>query len=52
MIGIVKVRTSETFILDIGGPLDATLGALDFDGVTKRNKPNILVGGVVYCRVS
>ena len=28
VVGTVKVRTSETFILDIGAPLDATLGAL------------------------
>ena len=46
------MRTAETFILDIGAPLDATLGALEFDGVTKRNKPNIQVGAVVYCRIS
>ena len=52
MIGVVKVKTSESFILDIGSPLDAMLGGLEFDGVTKKNKPNIPVGGVVYCRVS
>ena len=44
MIGVVKVKTSESFILDIGSPLDAMLGGLEFDGVTKKNKPNIPVG--------
>lgn len=28
VIGIVKVRTAETFIVDIGAPMDGILGGL------------------------
>jgi exosome complex component RRP40 len=31
--------------------MDSTLGGLEFDGVTKKNKPNLKVGAVVFCRV-
>lgn len=31
--------------------MDATLGGLEFDGATKRNKPNLKVGSVVFCRL-
>lgn len=51
VVGVVKVRTAETFILDIAAPLDAILGGLEFDGVTKRNKPNLKIGTTVFCRV-
>lgn len=37
--------------MDVGAPLTVTLGGLDFDGVTKRNKPNLQIGSVVYCRI-
>lgn len=51
VIGVIKVKTSETFIVDIGAPMDAVLGGLEFDGVTKRNKPNLKIGTLVFCRV-
>ena len=51
VIGIVKVRAAEHFIVDIKAPLDGILGALEFDGATKRNKPNLQVGATVFCRV-
>lgn len=38
-------------MVDIGAPMDATLGGLEFDGATKRNKPNLKVGSVVFCRL-
>ena len=52
VIGVVKVRASEHFVVDIGAPLDAILGALEFDGATKRNKPNLQIGATVFCRVA
>lgn len=52
MIGIIRVRTSESYIVDINGTQDCVLGGLEFDGATKRNRPNLAVGGVVYCRVT
>lgn len=33
--------------VDIGSAHPATLDALAFEGATKRNKPNLKVGGVV-----
>lgn len=51
VIGTIKTKTSESYILDIGAPLDITLGGLEFDNATKRNKPNLKQGSVVFCRV-
>ncbi len=51
VIGIIKHKNSEYYTLDINAPLDATLDSLEFDGATKRNKPNIGIGGLVYCRL-
>jgi exosome complex component RRP40 len=51
-IGIIKNRIGETFIVDINAPHDGSLGALEFDGATKRNKPNLNPGDIVYTRVS
>lgn len=38
--------------MDIGGAHQASLDALAFEGATKRNKPNLKVGSLVYARVS
>lgn len=38
--------------MDINAPLDGVLGSLEFDGATKRNKPNLNPGDLVYTRVS
>ena len=52
MIGIITKRTSFYYEVDINGPCDANLGTLDFEGATKRNKPDLNVGDIVFCRVS
>ena len=51
VIGVIRIKTAQTFIVDIGAPIDGNLGALEFDGVTKRNKPNLKIGAIVFCRV-
>lgn len=38
--------------MDINGPSHALLGTLEFEGATKRNKPDLNVGDIVFCRVS
>ncbi len=38
--------------MDIGGPHSASLGVLAFESATKRNRPQVSVGDVVYARVS
>ena len=39
VIGCVTSRTSEFFVLNIGGPSEAVLGVLEFEGATKKNRP-------------
>ena len=51
VVGVIKVRTADMYVVDIGAPGDGALGGLEFDGVTKRNKPNLKVGATVFCRV-
>lgn len=45
------MKSADYYTVDMGAPLDAVLGSLEFDGATKRNKPNINQGSLVYCRV-
>jgi len=42
----------EGFRVDIGSAHPASLDGLAFEGATKRNKPNLKVGCLVYARVS
>ncbi|ORY48124.1 hypothetical protein BCR33DRAFT_753297 [Rhizoclosmatium globosum] len=51
VIGIVTAKHVEGFRVDIGGAHPATLGALAFEGATKRNKPNLEIGALVFARV-
>ena len=37
--------------VDINGPRSAILNMLSFEGATKRNKPELVIGDVVFCRV-
>jgi exosome complex component RRP40 len=43
---------SQNFIVDINGPFSALLPQLSFEGATKRNRPNLKPGDVVYARVA
>lgn len=53
VIGIVTGKHGEDFIVDIGGAHGAVLPMMTgFEGATKRNRPNLIVGSLVYCRVS
>lgn len=52
MIGTIVHRLGEYFRVDIGTAHSAVLPMLAFEGATKRNKPNLAVGSLVYCRVS
>ncbi|RLO04332.1 hypothetical protein DYB28_011657 [Aphanomyces astaci] len=55
VVGMVVDRNAEFYRVDIGGscvsPSFATLGMLAFDGASKRNRPNMQPGSLVYCRV-
>eukprot|EP00386_Alphamonas_edax_P011529 GDKI01036467.1.p1 GENE.GDKI01036467.1~~GDKI01036467.1.p1 ORF type:complete len:235 (+),score=38.12 GDKI01036467.1:34-705(+) len=51
VIGIVTQKTVDFFKLDINGPTEAILQGTSFERATKRNKPNLNIGSVVYCMV-
>ena len=52
VVGIVQDRFGEGFRVDIGAHEPAQLGFTEFQGATKRNRPNLKVGDVVYARVT
>jgi len=52
VLGIVAERVGEGFAVDIRGPCHAQLHETAFEGATKRNKPAIATGDVIYCRVT
>ena len=43
---------SEEYRVDIKAPCQALLPTLAFEGATKRNRPQLKVGDVVFCRVT
>ncbi|KAH6574692.1 hypothetical protein BASA62_002345 [Batrachochytrium salamandrivorans] len=52
VLATVVSRYMENYRVDIGSPHPASLPVLAFEGATKRNKPNLDVGVLVYARVS
>ncbi|CAH0513502.1 unnamed protein product [Peronospora belbahrii] len=52
VIGVVTDRNAEFYRVNIGAAASATLGSLAFDGATKRNRPSLRLGSLVYARVS
>ena len=54
VIGVVRDRHLESFVVDVGGPFRAQLPMLSFENATRRNRPNLKDGDVVLgalCRV-
>lgn len=51
VLGTIKSKHSEYFEVDIGAPFTALLPILAFEGATKRNRPTLREGDLVYCRV-
>ncbi|KAG8907853.1 exosome non-catalytic core subunit rrp40 [Tulasnella sp. 403] len=52
IIGVIAARSGEGYRVDIAGPHFAYLDGLAFEGASKRNRPNLKVGSIVYARVS
>ncbi|CAM4616678.1 unnamed protein product [Leuciscus chuanchicus] len=48
VIGIVIAKSGDIFKVDVGGSEQASLSYLAFEGATKRNRPNVQVGDLVY----
>lgn len=51
VLGVVVRRQMETLLVDIGYSELASLSLYDFEGSTKRTKPNVDRGDVVYGRL-
>jgi exosome complex component RRP40 len=51
VLGVVTSKFSEYYELDIAAPFPALLPVLSFEGATRRNRPNLKEGDLVYCRV-
>ncbi|GAA6002864.1 exosome non-catalytic core subunit RRP40 [Rhodotorula paludigena] len=51
VLGIIIARHAEGYRVDIGSSQAASLDALAFEGATKRNKPNLKVGTLVYAHL-
>ncbi|WBW72575.1 exosome subunit Rrp40 [Schizosaccharomyces osmophilus] len=52
VIGQITSRFAEGYRVDIGSAHSAQLNALAFENVTRKSKPNLTVGSLVYARVS
>ena len=51
VIGVVLAKMGDTFRVDIGTAEPASLSYLAFEGATKRNRPNVNVGDIVYAKL-
>lgn len=51
VIGTVMQKAGDIFRVDIGTSCAASLSYLSFEGATKRNRPAIKVGDVVYAKM-
>ncbi|XP_029020647.1 exosome complex component RRP40 [Betta splendens] len=50
VIGIVMLKSGDVFKVDFGGSEQASLSYLAFEGSTKRNRPNVQVGDLVFAQ--
>jgi len=51
VVGAIVQQHADQFSVDIGGPHPAVLPALAFEGATRRNRPNLRAGSLVFARV-
>ncbi|KAL0125127.1 hypothetical protein PUN28_004339 [Cardiocondyla obscurior] len=51
VVGIVTQKSGDIYKVDIGGSEQATLSYLAFEGATKKNRPDIQIGDVVYAKL-
>jgi len=52
VIGIIIDRHGEGWGVDVGAPFPLALPALSFEGATRRNRPDLRAGDLVFGRVS
>lgn len=51
VVGIVTAKAGDIYRIDIGGSEYAALSYLSFEGASKKNRPDINVGDIIYARV-
>ena len=51
VIGIISQKTYEMYRVNILANKEASLNSIDFEGATRKTKPNLNVGDVVFARV-
>ena len=51
VIGVIKERAGENYKVDINSPHTAILNLTSFDGATRRNRPDLRPGSLVYARM-
>lgn len=51
MIGIVTKKSGDIYKVDIGANEQATLSYLAFEGATKKNRPDLQIGDLVYAKL-
>jgi exosome complex component RRP40 len=51
VIGTITYKSSEFYKVDIGSYTHAILNSKDFEGATKKIKPNLNIGDVIFARV-
>jgi exosome complex component RRP40 len=51
VIGIIS-QVQRAYRVDVGAHAPASLPELAFEGATKKNKPTLQVGDIVYCRLT
>jgi RNA-binding protein Rrp4 and related proteins (contain S1 domain and KH domain) len=51
VIGIVVNKSGDIFKVDIGSSEQASLSYLAFEGATKKNRPDIKIGDVVFAKL-
>lgn len=51
IIGTVVQKAGDIFRVDVGGSCTASLSYLSFEGATKKNRPLVQVGDVVYAKM-
>ncbi|GAA5988519.1 hypothetical protein JCM11641_003301 [Rhodosporidiobolus odoratus] len=51
VLGLIVARHAEGYRVDIGASQGASLDALAFEGATKRNKPNLKIGTLIYAHL-
>ncbi|KAI1728367.1 KH domain-containing protein [Ditylenchus destructor] len=51
ILGVVTVKAGDFYRVDIGAADLALLSFMSFEGATKRNRPNVRVGDLIYGQI-